>query len=95
MPENSEDKMKQPSYQSDSQTESQSSEAVGKQVDGIQLADSITAQTSSAPGAVISRLLQGKEKEWAAVADRKGPLQLLDLPVDILKEIVREVYASC
>ena len=40
---------------------------------------------------VLAKLLQGKEKEWAAVAERNGPLQLLDLPVDILKEIIREI----
>lgn len=39
----------------------------------------------------ISSLLKEKEKEWTAVADRKGPLQLLDLPIDVLKEIVKEV----
>ncbi|KAL9113965.1 MAG: hypothetical protein Q9227_002099 [Pyrenula ochraceoflavens] len=49
---------------------------------------------SAAPGQVLSKLLQNKEQEWAAVAQKreeKGPLQLLDLPVDVLKEIVREV----
>jgi len=40
---------------------------------------------------VVSRTLKGKEKEWAAVAEKKRPLQLLDLPVDILREIVGHV----
>ena len=40
---------------------------------------------------VISKLLQGKEKEWSAVAEKNGNLQLLDLPVDVLKEIVNHV----
>ncbi|KAI9871415.1 MAG: hypothetical protein M1830_002936, partial [Pleopsidium flavum] len=35
--------------------------------------------------------LKGKEKELAAAVGRRGPLQLLDLPVDILKEIIKEV----
>lgn len=40
----------------------------------------------------LARLLKGKEKEWAAVvANKKGPLRLLDLPMDVLKEIVKEV----
>lgn len=39
----------------------------------------------------ISNLLKDKEQEWTAVAEKQGPLQLLDLPVDILKEIVKEV----
>lgn len=41
----------------------------------------------------ISNLLKDKEKEWTAVAERKGPLRLLDLPMDVLKEIVKEVCA--
>jgi hypothetical protein len=39
----------------------------------------------------LSSLLKDKEREWTAVADRKRPLQLLDLPMDVLKEIVKEV----
>lgn len=39
----------------------------------------------------ISDLLKDKEQEWTAVAEKKGPLRLLDLPVDVLKEIVKEV----
>lgn len=39
----------------------------------------------------ISNLLKDKEQEWTAVAERKGPLRLLDLPMDVLKEIVKEV----
>ncbi|QSZ28831.1 hypothetical protein DSL72_003336 [Monilinia vaccinii-corymbosi] len=40
----------------------------------------------------ISNLLKDKEQEWTAVAEkRNGPLRLLDLPMDVLKEIVKEV----
>jgi len=39
----------------------------------------------------ISSLLKEKEQEWTAVAEKKGPLRLLDLPMDVLKEIVKEV----
>jgi hypothetical protein len=39
----------------------------------------------------ISNLLKDKEQEWTAVMEKKGPLQLLDLPMDVLKEIVKEV----
>ena len=39
----------------------------------------------------ISNLLKEKEQEWAAVVEKKGPLRLLDLPMDVLKEIVKEV----
>lgn len=39
----------------------------------------------------LKRLLKGKEKEWTAVAEKKGPLRLLDLPVDVLREIINQV----
>jgi hypothetical protein len=39
----------------------------------------------------ISNLLKDKEQEWTAVMEKKGPLKLLDLPMDVLKEIVKEV----
>jgi hypothetical protein len=39
----------------------------------------------------LSKLLKGREEEWTAVAKKDGPLQLLDLPMDVLKEIVKEV----
>lgn len=42
----------------------------------------------------VARLLKGKEKNWAAAAEKEGPLQLLDLPLDILKIILKEVSAS-
>jgi hypothetical protein len=40
-----------------------------------------------------SRLFKGKEKETlsAEIVEKKKPLELLDLPVDILKDIVKEV----
>ncbi|KAF2459352.1 hypothetical protein BDY21DRAFT_189261 [Lineolata rhizophorae] len=47
--------------------------------------------------ASLSRLLKGKEKEWSAVTDKKekkGPLRLLDLPVEILKEIINQLPHS-
>lgn len=50
--------------------------------------------SESSQAELLSKLLHGKEKEWAAVAEKQGPLQLLDLPVDILKEIVKEVRDS-
>ncbi len=40
----------------------------------------------------ISKYLKGKEKEWARAVEKRGPLQLLDLPVDVLKEIIKEVH---
>lgn len=41
---------------------------------------------------IMSKLLGDKEEEWAAVT-RNGVLNLLDLPVDILKEIIKEASA--
>jgi hypothetical protein len=42
----------------------------------------------------ISNLLKDKEQEWTAVVAKEGPLHLLDLPLDVLKEIVKEVNAG-
>jgi hypothetical protein len=42
----------------------------------------------------ISKVLKGREHEWESVPRRQGPLKLLDLPVDVLKEIVKEVYMT-
>lgn len=44
---------------------------------------------------LLKKLLKGKEKEWASIgATRIGPLRLLDLPVDVLKEIIKEVWRT-
>ncbi len=48
-------------------------------------------KTSIDPRSKLSSLLKDKEQEWTAVVEKKGPLQLLDLPMDVLKEIVKEV----
>ncbi|KAI8965909.1 hypothetical protein F5Y11DRAFT_310761 [Daldinia sp. FL1419] len=39
----------------------------------------------------LSKLLRGKGREWEAIKAKPRPLQLLDLPVDILRLIVKEV----
>jgi hypothetical protein len=53
-----------------------------------------TRKSTIDPRAKISSLLKDKEREWTAVVEnRKGPLRLLDLPMDVLKEIVKEVTA--
>jgi hypothetical protein len=61
----------------------------------ITMGDSTMGETTSrADGGIrkkLSKLLKGKEEEWTAVAQKKGPLQLLDLPMDVLKEIIKEV----
>jgi hypothetical protein len=41
----------------------------------------------------LVKTMKGKEKEWSSVAEKKRPLRLLDLPVDILREIIGQV--SC
>ncbi|KIV91750.1 hypothetical protein PV10_06257 [Exophiala mesophila] len=49
-----------------------------------------------APGApaapsLLSKHLNGKQREWDAIASHKTPLRLLDLPLDILQTILREL----
>ncbi|KAI0383766.1 hypothetical protein F5Y04DRAFT_249646 [Hypomontagnella monticulosa] len=39
----------------------------------------------------LSKLLRGKVREWEAIKAKPRPLQLLDLPVDILRLVVKEV----
>ncbi|RMD43341.1 hypothetical protein DV735_g1711, partial [Chaetothyriales sp. CBS 134920] len=44
------------------------------------------------PSALLARHMDGKQqKEWAAIAERKTPLHLLELPEDILQAIIRVV----
>lgn len=53
-----------------------------------------THKSESKPHEVLARLLEQKAQEWTAVVEmkeRKGPLQLLDLPIDVLKEIIHQV----
>lgn len=50
-----------------------------------------TMSDAMSPGSRLTKFLGGKEKEWAAVAMKDGPLRLLDLPLDLLREILKEV----
>lgn len=54
----------------------------------VSMSEHVGSETS---GEKIARLLKGKEKDWATAAKKEGPLQLLDLPLDILKIIFKEV----
>ncbi|KAK3330828.1 hypothetical protein B0H66DRAFT_544983 [Apodospora peruviana] len=40
---------------------------------------------------ILSRYLSGKDQQWKAYYERNGPLTLLDLPIDILHLIVKEI----
>ena len=42
----------------------------------------------------VLKRVKGKEKDVAMVSKKKRSLQLLDLPVDILKEIIKEVNVT-
>lgn len=48
-------------------------------------------EPDATPRRTMSRLLKGKGKEWNGIAEKSGPLQLLDLPIDVLKEIINQV----
>ncbi|KAJ9655709.1 hypothetical protein H2198_005506 [Neophaeococcomyces mojaviensis] len=41
--------------------------------------------------ALLTKLLQERAREWSGVAEKSRPLQLLDLPLDILEAIIKEV----
>ncbi|KAK3939125.1 hypothetical protein QBC46DRAFT_153068 [Diplogelasinospora grovesii] len=40
---------------------------------------------------IVSKYLKGKDQQWKALYERKRPLTLLELPVDILRLIVKEI----
>ena len=67
------------------------SQALGHQMAASESVSGKTETYSIDAKTKISNLLKDKEQEWAAVAKKKGPLRLLDLPMDVLKEIVKEV----
>ncbi|KAI5926774.1 hypothetical protein F4810DRAFT_699470 [Camillea tinctor] len=64
-----------------------------KQENGQPLTESPHPETPSCdpPMPTISRLLKGKSHEWEVIRSKTGPLNLLDLPVDILRLIVKEI----
>jgi hypothetical protein len=82
------DASKPSSNESASGTVDGQSETMMDSTDGDKLSKSDTAARRK-----MAKLLGVKEDEWTAVAKRKGPLRFLDLPMDILKEIVKEVKA--
>ncbi|KAK5451491.1 hypothetical protein LTS15_008256 [Exophiala xenobiotica] len=43
------------------------------------------------PHTLLAKHLQGKKPEWDAISSQKQPLRLLDLPVDILQAILKEL----
>jgi len=43
------------------------------------------------PEHIITRLLGEKQHEWHALISKEGPLRLLDLPVDVLNLVIKEV----
>ena len=49
------------------------------------------ATDKDSPAEKLSQLLGEKDKEWTATVEKQRPLRLLDLPVDVLKEIIKEV----
>jgi len=50
-----------------------------------------TEQQSNRTQTLLSRLLQERASEWSDVAEKTRPLQLLDLPLDILQCVVSHV----
>ncbi|KAI1107817.1 hypothetical protein F4804DRAFT_1373 [Jackrogersella minutella] len=64
-----------------------------RQENGQYLPESSSSELPAREPAIpnISKLLRGKGREWEAIGAKPRPLQLLDLPVDILRLIVKEV----
>jgi hypothetical protein len=56
---------------------------------------SSTEDVTASPSAVMSRVLKARQQALRMPESPKRPLELLDLPVDILKEIIGHVgFAS-
>ena len=45
----------------------------------------------SSTGHSMSKYLKEKEREWSEVAKKEGPRRLLDLPLDVIQDILKEV----
>ena len=69
----------------------QGNSGLGKEIDGNYMTeeDGVILQEGK-----VSRPHKGKEKDLATTVRKEGPLQLLDLPLDILKDIFKEVRAK-
>ncbi|KAG9248449.1 hypothetical protein BJ878DRAFT_37032 [Calycina marina] len=55
------------------------------------IADGTSDKNAMDARSKLSSLLKDKEQEWTDVVKKEGPLRLLDLPLDVLKEIIKEV----
>lgn len=53
--------------------------------------DSLVQPAVSMTERLITKHLNGKETEWTTLASKKEPLNLLDMPIDVLQSILREV----
>ncbi|OTB08778.1 hypothetical protein M426DRAFT_316800 [Hypoxylon sp. CI-4A] len=72
--------------------ESTVSHSQTRQENGQHLQESSSeASVREPPVPNLSKLLRAKGREWEAIKAKPRPLQLLDLPVDILRLIVKEV----
>lgn len=65
-------------------------------VSELRAPDDLSAPTSMCSRAdmsdgLLAKHMNGEHNQWAAMADRKRPLELLDLPEDVLQTILREV----
>lgn len=69
----------------------QGNSSPGKEIDGSYMTeeDGVILEEDK-----MSRPHKGKEKDLATTVRKRGPLRLLDLPLDILKDIFKEVSAK-
>lgn len=57
--------------------------------------DTVSGTELDQGSSVISEYLRSKDPYWDNVQERTEPLNLLELPVDVLRLIVKEVRQSC
>lgn len=68
-----------------------------KHVSEIYAHDAVSGTELDHDNSIISEYLRSKGPDWDSVARRSEPMTLLDLPVDVLRLIVKEVdrFLSC
>lgn len=84
LPDNDMDKL-----QSIAEAEPHASISPGHNTTDTSSSNSVTARDQAQSN--VSQYLKNKGQEWNMASERKGPLTLLDLPVDILRLIIKEV----
>ena len=59
--------------------------------EAVKVGEKIVTRAGHSSDSVKLLIGKGKGKEWTASISEKGPKRLLDLPIDVLREIINQV----